>query len=162
MPLVSTLLPQALFEDNCREKRMDNLMTQKSNPSPRARWTAVASLATALLLTSFGSVQLAAQAQPETVYSTRDAGVTPPAVLSKTEPVFTPQAREKKISGTVVLSVVISSAGQISEAKVLRSLEESLDENAIAAVKTWSFRPATKDGHPVACKATVEVNFRRS
>lgn len=162
MPLVSTLLPQALLEENCLEKRIENLMTQKSTPTPRARWMAIASLSTLLFLASFASIQLALQAQQETVYSVRDAGVTAPAVLSKTEPVFTPQAREKKISGTVVLAVVISSAGQISEAKVLRSLEESLDENAIAAVKTWSFRPATKDGSPVACKATIEVNFRRS
>lgn len=162
MPLVSTLLDQAPFADHCLEKRIENLMTHKTVPSTHARWIAISSLAFALFATSFGSLQMALNAQDEAVYSVRDAGVLAPKLLAKTEPQYSPEAREKKINGTVVLTVVIASSGQISEAKVLRSLEESLDQNAIAAVKTWSFSPATKDGRPVACRATVEVNFRRS
>jgi TonB family protein len=35
-----------------------------------------------------------------------------------------------------------------------------LDEQAIEAVKTWRFRPATLDGKPVDAQIAVEVNFR--
>jgi protein TonB len=34
-----------------------------------------------------------------------------------------------------------------------------LDEKAVAAVRTWRFEPAMKDGHPVAVQMSVEVNF---
>jgi protein TonB len=30
----------------------------------------------------------------------------------------------------------------------------------VEAVKTWRFKPATKDGVPVAVQVNVEVNFR--
>jgi TonB family protein len=44
--------------------------------------------------------------------------------------------------------------------RVVRSLEPSLDEKALAAVGRWKFRPGTKDGMPVPVLATIEVNFR--
>jgi TonB family protein len=34
-----------------------------------------------------------------------------------------------------------------------------LDEQAIKAVKTWKFKPATLDGKSVAVQITVEVTF---
>jgi hypothetical protein len=35
-----------------------------------------------------------------------------------------------------------------------------LDEAAIAALKFWRFRPATKEGKPISIRATVSVQFR--
>jgi len=35
-----------------------------------------------------------------------------------------------------------------------------LDEKAIEAVRQWKFKPATKDGHPVAVQVNIEVSFR--
>jgi TonB family protein len=34
-----------------------------------------------------------------------------------------------------------------------------LDEQAIKAVKTWKFKPATLDDKPVAVQITLEVTF---
>jgi protein TonB len=34
-----------------------------------------------------------------------------------------------------------------------------LDENAVAAVKQYRFKPATENGKPVAVYLNVEVNF---
>jgi TonB family protein len=34
-----------------------------------------------------------------------------------------------------------------------------LDEKAIEAVKKWRFEPARKNGHAVAVRVNVEVNF---
>jgi periplasmic protein TonB len=34
-----------------------------------------------------------------------------------------------------------------------------LFREAIEAVRTWRFQPATKDGHPVAVKMSIEVGF---
>jgi TonB family protein len=35
-----------------------------------------------------------------------------------------------------------------------------LDEKAMEAVRQFKFKPALREGKPVACYATVEVNFR--
>ncbi|WP_410968987.1 energy transducer TonB, partial [Salmonella sp. SAL4444] len=72
----------------------------------------------------------------------------------------TEAAREAKIEGTVKLATIIGTKGEVSKAEVIQGLDAGLDANAIAAVLTWKFEPATKDGKPVKAKATIEVNFR--
>jgi len=44
--------------------------------------------------------------------------------------------------------------------KVVKSLEPSLDANAIEAVKSWKFAPATKDGRPVAVAMRLEIDYK--
>src|SRR5579885_2990636 len=48
----------------------------------------------------------------------------------------------------------------IRQAKVEHSLEASLDRQALTAVSTWKFNPATKDGQPVAVKINIDVSFK--
>jgi protein TonB len=85
---------------------------------------------------------------------------TQPMVLRKVEPKYSEQARSNKIQGTVVLKVVVAVDGRATEIHVTKSLDKELDENAVAAVKEWLFKPGTKDGTPVAVFASVEVPFR--
>jgi TonB family protein len=86
--------------------------------------------------------------------------VTPPKLLVKNEPTYTDAARDAKIQGAVVLSVIIEATGRIEEVTVVRSLDPDLDANAITAVRTWEFAPAQRNGEPVAVTANIEVNFR--
>jgi TonB family protein len=87
-------------------------------------------------------------------------GVTPPKVLQKIDPAYTKEANDAKISGAVLLSLVVGSDGVARDIQVMRSLDAGLDANAIAAVQQWKFQPGTKDGEAVSVKATIEVNFR--
>lgn len=103
---------------------------------------------------------LAALQGERKVFPSKDEGVTPPTVIEKTEPKYTPEAKDSKIQGTVKLTIVIEADGAVSEATVKQSLDSGLDKNAVEALKTWKFKPATKDGKPVASRATVEINFR--
>lgn len=50
--------------------------------------------------------------------------------------------------------------GNTRDIRVTRPLGLGLDEKAIEAVSKWRFRPAMKNGRPVAVQAQVEVNFR--
>lgn len=86
--------------------------------------------------------------------------VTAPKVLSKVEPQYTEEARLAKYSGTAVLSVEIGADGVPRNIQVVRGLGLGLDDNAVAAVSTWRFQPATKEGAPVPVAAQIEVNFR--
>ena len=87
-------------------------------------------------------------------------GVTPPRVVYQTEPEFTEHARKKNISGTVVVSLVVDTNGSVRDVKVERALEPSLDQQALAAVRTWKFEPAMKNGQPVMVQLNAEVTFK--
>lgn len=87
-------------------------------------------------------------------------GVSAPAVLYKVDPAYTEQARKAKISGTVVLQLVVDASGTARDIKVIRGLGLGLAEKAIEAVNRWKFRPGYKNGQAVSVQATIEVNFR--
>lgn len=90
----------------------------------------------------------------------RAAGMTPPTVIRRVEPEYTPEAAKAGLWGTVLVSLVVDELGHPQNAKVVRSLGLGLDEKAIEAVQKWTFKPGTKDGKPIPVLAHVEVNFR--
>ena len=86
--------------------------------------------------------------------------VTSPTVLLRIEPVYSQKAREAKLQGKVVVSAIVRKDGTLEVLKVVRGLGLGLDENAIAALKKWRFRPGMRDGKPVNVALNIEVNFR--
>jgi TonB family protein len=93
------------------------------------------------------------------IYKMSD-GMTPPRVLYKLEPQYTEDARAAKISGPVILMLVVGSDGVARDIQVKQSLDPGLDQSAINAVQRWKFQPGVKDGQAVDVMATIEVNFR--
>jgi TonB family protein len=87
-------------------------------------------------------------------------GVTAPSVVQKLEPSYSEEARAAKLSGTVLVRVVIGTDGKASDIELLRGLGLGLDEQAVFAISQWQFKPGTKDGVPVPVQAQIEVNFR--
>ena len=100
------------------------------------------------------------EASGETVYDARDPGVKPPRGISMPQPEYSEYARRKKISGSVLLGMIVEPDGTVRDVKVKKSLETSLDKQAVAAVQTWTFEPGTKEGQPVAVHVDAEVTFR--
>jgi feruloyl esterase len=96
----------------------------------------------------------------EIIYTAKDPGVKAPRPLHTPEPKYSKSAKKQGIQGVVTLSVVIGTDGKAHDVQVVNSLEPSLDANAIAAVKTWKFAPATKDGRPVAVSMRLEIAFK--
>lgn len=87
-------------------------------------------------------------------------GVSPPRIVRRSEPHYTPQARRASIQGTVVVQVSVDDQGRPATATVVSPLGFGLDERAREAVLEWSFQPAAVNGIPIAADLTVEVNFR--
>ena len=85
--------------------------------------------------------------------------ITPPRLREVASPDYTEEAKKKKVEGTVTLSIVVDTKGDVVDAKVGKGLGHGLDENAIIAVKEWKYKPAEKDGAPVAVKMEVAVEF---
>jgi periplasmic protein TonB len=88
-------------------------------------------------------------------------GVTLPVVTKKVNAVYTQQAMDAHIEGTVGLEVVVKSDGMVGDVKISRSLDPTygLDDQAVTAMKQWQFKPGTKDGKPVAVQVDVMINF---
>jgi protein TonB len=96
--------------------------------------------------------------EPDRIY--RAPEVTQRAmVISKPEALYTEAARRNQITGTVVLRVVFSLSGEVTNIRAIYPLPLGLTENAIAAARRIRFRPATKDGRPVSVYVQLEYNF---
>jgi TonB family protein len=99
-------------------------------------------------------------AQHPRVHRVSEPGVVAPKVVYKVDPKYTQDAKTAKIEGTVVMNVEVHPDGRAHNLQIERALDPGLDQNALEAVSAWRFQPATKDGRPVAVKATIEINFR--
>jgi TonB family protein len=60
----------------------------------------------------------------------------------------------------VSVEIVVGAEGVPRALRVRKSLGLGLDEEAIAAVRTWRFGPGMREGVPVPVIARVDVNFR--
>ena len=86
--------------------------------------------------------------------------VTPPEKISGAAPLYTGMALLAHLEGSVTVESIINSAGDVENAKILKGLPLGLDQMALAAVKTWKFKPALQDGKPVKVHYVLKVNFR--
>lgn len=87
-------------------------------------------------------------------------GMSPPRATFSSDPEYSEEARKAKYQGTIVLSLVVDASGMPTDVQIVRPLGLGLDEKATEAVSNWKFRPAAKDGEPVATKIMAEVAFR--
>jgi len=81
-------------------------------------------------------------------------------LIAKPEPRYTAAARKNLIEGVVILKVVFSSTGQITNIRIAQSVPYGLTERAIEAAKKIKFIPALRDGHYVSMWMQLEYNFR--
>jgi len=86
--------------------------------------------------------------------------VKAPVPIHRVEPGYTESARRARIEGVVILEAIIDKDGAVHDVRILKPLPEGLDEEAIAAVRQWKFRPGTKDGQPVPVIFTLTIKFR--
>jgi TonB family protein len=97
---------------------------------------------------------------PPGIYPAGKMGVTVPQAIYSPEPSFSDEARKAKMQGIVMLMLVVGKDGKPYDIRVSQSLGMGLDEQAMAAVSRWRFRPATRNGEPVATRIAVQVDFR--
>jgi len=86
---------------------------------------------------------------------------SPPAIASVVKPEYPPVARRMNISGTVVLSVLVTEAGRVADIRTVREAggNMGLTQAAQKAVRQWTFRPATKGGVAVKTWMTIPIPF---
>jgi periplasmic protein TonB len=82
----------------------------------------------------------------------------PPVRLHDAAPIYPEMARTARVQGVVIIEAVISTTGNVIEARILRSVA-LLDQAALDAVRQWKYTPSLLNGVPVPVVMTVTVTF---
>ncbi|MFZ0420499.1 MAG: TonB family protein [Candidatus Sulfotelmatobacter sp.] len=85
--------------------------------------------------------------------------VRPALPIATADPVVYPWQRPPS-EGKVVIEITIDERGEIVRKTVLQSLGPMIDEKCLAALESWHFRPATRNGAPIASKQDAIFPFK--
>lgn len=81
-------------------------------------------------------------------------------MISAKPPRYPVDSRRAREQGTVVLSVLLSADGRVSDIDVIRSSGFSrLDRAALDAVRDWRWSPLMRDGNAVMVRGIVTIPF---
>ena len=94
------------------------------------------------------------------IYSPGIGGVSQLVPILTPEAEFSDEARRQKYQGACAISLIVDAQGNPQNLRVIQPLGLGLDEKALEAVHKYRFKPARKDGKPVAVRMSVVVNFR--
>lgn len=100
-----------------------------------------------------------AEAAPE-IYKA-GGHISPPVLIHSVNAEFTDAARYAHYQGICLIELIVDAQGNPQNVHIVRPLGMGLDENAVAAIRQYKFKPAMKDGiTPVPVLITIEVNFK--
>jgi len=80
-------------------------------------------------------------------------------LVMRIEPAYTEEARQRGVTGTVVLKAIFSAKGSVVNLVTVSGLPDGLTERAIDAARKIKFIPAVKDGKFVSMWIQLEYNF---
>jgi periplasmic protein TonB len=97
---------------------------------------------------------------PRVVAPYRTGGVIQqPRRITDVAPVYPMPARLTRVEGVVIIEAIISTTGEVQDARILKSVP-LLDQAALAAVRQWRYTPSLLNGIPVPVVFTVTVVFK--
>lgn len=84
------------------------------------------------------------------------AGVKQPVAMVREYPELPGGVRVK---GSVVLEAIVDTKGAVCDARVVRGINQRLDQACIDSLKRWAFTPARLRGDPVPTFFSVTIVF---
>ena len=88
------------------------------------------------------------------------SGIEAPRLLREVKADYTEEARQRGLSGEVVMEIIVRRDGSIGDVKILQGLGGGLNDRAVQAVRQWRFAPAQRQGVPVDVIVEVAVEFK--
>ena len=86
--------------------------------------------------------------------------IRPALPMSEHDPIVNTDDLPGGVEGTIVVEITIDAEGNVISKSVLQSLGPSIDGEVLNALDSWHFRPATRDGTPIASKQDVVYHFK--
>ena len=80
-------------------------------------------------------------------------------LINYVEPKYSHYAKEHRISGECVIGLTVDIHGRPQNVHVVTSLDPSLDQNAVEAVKKWRYTPPMINGNAAPIDGTVKIKF---
>jgi protein TonB len=113
----------------------------------------------------------AAQPGPDSSGLYHGGKLSAPKITHAVEPQYTPNAQREKIEGVCGVTLIVDADGNPQKVHVTKSIAEGLsgkkrdaalelDDNAVATVKHYRFKPAKYQGKPVPVEIYVQVNYQ--
>jgi TonB family protein len=105
--------------------------------------------------------ELAARLAPVRAQQNGSTRLTMPVPVYEERPQYTPAAMDAKVQGDVLLEAVVLTDGSVGDVSILQSLDATygLDQQAVDAMKRWTFQPGTRNGEPVRVAVQVQMTF---
>jgi len=91
-------------------------------------------------------------------YSPGAWDIAPVLVFEPPQPSYPPLAREKMVSGEVILRILVKLDGSTEVVGVIKSLPYCV-ETATENAKLWRWKPALKEGKPVEALGIITLTF---
>ncbi len=63
--------------------------------------------------------------------------------------------------GDVILDITIDESGKVSDLKLVKGIEHSIDETVIATIRQWTFNPANRGGRPIASEQELHFHYEK-
>jgi hypothetical protein len=96
------------------------------------------------------------------VYGVEDLDVDEPVAVIQRLPVWSPMGSEVKGEFKGLLQIVIDPRGNVTSAEMRVSAHPKYDADLIRMARGWKFRPASKNGVPVAYTKLIDIMLRPS
>jgi len=87
------------------------------------------------------------------------AETTAPSLKDGAMPEYPDQARSTGVEGTVYVEALIDENGNVFAAEIVESPAALLEAPTLAAIHSWKFEPATKDGKAIMQVVRIPVKF---
>jgi serine/threonine-protein kinase len=86
----------------------------------------------------------------------------PPAATRQVSPLMPVMAKQRRVSGTVLLRVLVDENGKPAKVEILRDVTPNvgLGASSVQALEQWRWKPATKNGVRVKTWLAVQVPYK--
>ena len=88
------------------------------------------------------------------------AEVRPALPIATVEPIVDAEDLHGIAEGNEVIEITIDENGNIVAKTIMQSLGAAIDARVLAALESWHFRPATRDGVPIPSRQDVVYHFK--
>jgi TonB family protein len=164
-----TLHAIGIFDANTFERRVMKLTRRRVEVAGIRRIAMVAACVVVGVATCASALALRMEvrsgsaAQPANNANKTDSPdeVTYPVLVYQKHPVYPAQAKADKnmLNGSCVIAMTIDEEGMPTDLHIVKSLRADYDQSALDAVHEWRFKPAQKNGQPVAVEMKTEIHF---
>jgi protein TonB len=82
----------------------------------------------------------------------------PVDVLRRVAPIYPPIAKQRRLSGTLVVDALVDKTGKVANMQLI-SGPPIFKDAAFEAIKQWQFKPARLNGQPIDQNTQIKLQF---